>query len=380
MIRPPHHFMNLRCKTPKAKSMSTSCAQRDCIFPMHILGGGSIGFLFGSKLKTCGDVTMLLRRHNKPRLKETPSDGSFTAIKYFAPVQVRRTSDREIITTTTTCDIKAEIIGDAHDPIESLLVCTKANDAIPALSSIWDRLDRKTTAKVIILSNGALAIRDSIQKHFNDHQNVQIITATTTHGAYTEQISDTGNKSGYCVVHAGDGLTYCTNNKFIDACQKVGWKGGALSDFEMNMMLWKKLAANCVINPLTAIHGVKNGQLLRLDDNIDGTITNILEELSSIAILEMEPFIQAEEDLEVQARLQRSIREHFSVKFLKDFVTTVMTDTSDNISSMLQDVNANRTTEVRFLNGYVANLGEEKYSIDCKNNKGMCNKVEDLKY
>ena len=358
--------------------MTTSCVhQRDCIFPMHILGSGSIGFLFGSKLKACGDVTMLLRKHHKPRLRETSCEESFTATEYFAPVQVCRASDRKII---TTCDVKAEIIGDVHDPIKNLLVCTKANDAITALSSIWDRLDRNITAKVIILSNGALAIRNSIQKHFDDHQDVQIITATTTHGAYTEQTSDAGEKSGYRVVHAGDGLTYCTNNTFIDACQQVGWKGGTLSEFEMNMMLWKKLAANCVINPLTAIHGVKNCQLLRLEDNTDQTITNILEELSSIAMLEMESFIQAEKDAEKQAHLQRLVEENFSVSFLKDFVTTVMTDTSNNISSMLQDVNANRTTEVRFLNGYVANLSKEKYSIDCKYNKEMCNKVEGLKY
>lgn len=342
---------------------------------MHILGGGSIGFLFaGAMQQACGDVTMLLRKHHKPRLSAKSCERSSTATKNLAPVQVRRpSSDLQI---TTTCDIPAEIIGDAQDPIKNLLICTKANDAIPALSSIWDRLDREN-AKVIILSNGALAIRDSIQRHFNDHQNVQIITATTTHGAYTKQVSN-NNNVGYCLVHAGDGLTYCTNNNFIGACQKVGWKGGALSEFEMNMMLWKKLAANCVINPLTAVHDIKNGELLSRE-NTDRTITHILEEVSSVAILEMESLlIQAEEDAKVQAHLQQSIREEFSVDFLNTFVRKVMTDTADNISSMLQDVNATRTTEVRFLNGYVSRLGKEKYSIDCKWNEDMCNKVEDL--
>lgn len=377
MIR-PHHLVNLRCKITKVKlMMSTSCVQQDCIFPMHIIGGGSIGFLFAAGMqKSSGDVTMLLRNHHIPRLSATVCESSSTAAKYLAPVQVYKPSDRQII---TSCEFKAEIIGDAHVPIKCLLICTKANDAIPALSSIWDRLDRKNGAKIIILSNGALAIRDSIQKHFNDHQDIQIITATTTHGAYTKQTSDTENKQkGYCIVHAGDGLTYCTNKQFIDACQKIGWKGGALSEFEMNMMLWKKLAANCVINPLTAIHGVKNGKLLSLDGT-DRTITYILEELSSIATLEMESCVQAEEDLKVQANFQRLIREELSVEFFKKFVKKVMTDTSDNISSMLQDVNAKRTTEVRFLNGYVAHLGKEKYSIDCGYNQDMCNKVEDLK-
>lgn len=354
--------------------MSTSCVQQDFIFPMHILGGGSIGFLFATAMQqACGDVTMMFRNHHKPRLSGNPCERSSTATKYIAPVQVCRQSDPQII---TRYDISAEIIGDAQDPIKCLLICTKANDAIPALSSIWNRLDVENAAKVIILSNGAFAIRDSIHRHFNDHKNLQIITATTTHGAYTKQVSNVNNP-GYCLVHAGDGLTYCTNKKFIDACQKVGWKGGSLSEFEMNMMLWKKLAANCVINPLTAIHGVKNGQLLSLVD-IGRTTTHILEEVSSIAIFEMESFVQAEDNVKAQAHLQRSIREEFSVDSLKTFVTNVMTDTADNISSMLQDVNAKRTTEVRFLNGYVARLGKEKYSIDCQWNKDMCNKVEAL--
>ena len=355
--------------------MST-CVQPDSIFPIHILGSGSIGFLFASglqKVRSDG-VTMLLRRHNKSRL----NTHSTSSTKCFAPVQVCRPSDMQII---RKCDIPAEIIGDATNqyPIKCLLVCTKANDAIPAIKSVWKRLDLQNNSKIIILSNGALAISDSIQSHFGC-EHVQIITATTTHGAYADQtLYNESDFSGYCIVHAGDGLTYCTNREFIDTCQDVGWKGSDLSEFDMNMMLWKKLAANCVINPLTAIHGVRNGQLLSLEST-DQTMAQILEELSSVAIAELDAFVQAKEDNEAKGHAQRSIRKEFSVDYLKSFVTKVMNDTSDNISSMLQDVNAKRTTEVRFLNGYVARIGKEKYGIDCQWNEDMCNKVEDLKH
>lgn len=345
--------------------------QKDCIFPMHILGGGSIGFLFAAAMrKACDDaVTMLLRSHHKPRLISTREGVA------AAKLQVCRPSDLQVI---QTCDIPVEIIGETKDTIKCLLICTKANDAMFALDSVWDRLDRDA-ANLIILSNGALAIRDSIQRHFHDHQNVKIITSTTTHGVYTKQVSDSESIDKYCIVHAGDGLTFCTNNNFIDACQKAGWLGAALSEFEMNMMLWKKMAVNCVINPLTAIHGVKNGRLLSLDDS-DETITHILKEVSSISMLEMESFIKKGENLKsIQDQLLRSVRKQLSVDSLETFVTKVMADKADNISSMLQDVRANkRTTEVRFLNGYVALLGKEKYNIDCSWNEEICNKVEDL--
>ena len=340
---------------------------------MHVLGGGSIGFLFAAAIQQAGvdDVTMLLRKHHKPRLVRKPSS-------WVAQVQVCRpsSSDHQAI-QTSSWDVPVEIIGEAKDPIKCILICTKANDAIPALTTVWDRLD-DNAANVIILSNGALAIRDSIQRHFHDDlQNIQIITSTTTHGAYTKEVNiNDDTNAGYCIVHAGDGLTYSTDNKFINACQRVGWHCGTLSEFEMNMMLWKKLAANCVINPLTAIHGVKNGHLLHLENN-DVTMTHILQEVSSVATLEMESSIQKLED-DMKIQLLRAIKRELSVDFLKKFVTKVMTDTAENVSSMLQDVNANKTTEVRFLNGYVARLGNEKYNIDCKWNEDMCNKVEDI--
>jgi len=34
-----------------------------------------------------------------------------------------------------------------------------------------------------------------------------------------------------------------------------------LSDIEMNVILWRKLAVKCVINPLMAIHNVRNSPL-----------------------------------------------------------------------------------------------------------------------
>ena len=39
-----------------------------------------------------------------------------------------------------------------------------------------------------------------------------------------------------------------------------------------------------------------------------------------------------------------------------------MSDTRNNVSSMLQDVKAGRMTEVQYLNGYVTSLGQEKHS------------------
>ena len=56
----------------------------------------------------------------------------------------------------------------------------------------------------------------------------------------------------------------------------------------------------------------------------------------------------------------------------------VVANTADNISLMLHDVRAGQTAEVRYLNGYVEQLGREKFGLDCPRNAEMCQLVEDL--
>jgi len=141
---------------------------------------------------------------------------------------------------------------------------------------------------------------------------------------------------------------------------------------------------NCVINPLTALYGVKNGQLRGLKvkhrgQDIGVVTRRILEEVSSVALMEMESLMDEEEDgVDNDIELLQPTREQLSVPLLEAFVFRVMADTADNISSMLQDAKAGRTTEVRYLNGYVAHLGQDKYGVECPWNTEMCQLVEDL--
>ncbi|KAL7541723.1 hypothetical protein ACHAXR_011149 [Thalassiosira sp. AJA248-18] len=410
---------------------TTKTTQPSAIFPIHIIGGGSIGLLYASAMHCAynevrvnngthhnthdltNPVTLLMRSHHKTHLKLWL--GANNDQTWLAPVTVSRvTKDNNgNCTVLRKCNIPVELIGetkgaqgattnhlpdDGHSPIKCLLLCTKANDAIPALNSVWDRLIlsspplSSSPTKVIIMSNGALAIRDAIYKHFDDYVvarqdkqtfdggPVQIVLATTTHGAYQSTNNGDNNVGKYNIVHAGEGSTHCTNNEFAGVCRSIGWESAALSDLDMSVMLWKKLAVNCVINPLTAIHDVKNGQLLKFNKHMEQDIKvitrHILEEVSSVAMMEMESLFEGN-DNKTDSWLQ-STREQLSVPRLEQFVLKVMSDTSDNISSMLQDVRARRTTEVRFLSGYVASLGQDKYGVKCPTNMEMCRLVEEL--
>ncbi|KAL7470509.1 hypothetical protein ACHAXS_010760 [Conticribra weissflogii] len=376
------------------------------IFPVHVLGSGSIGILYACALQQSyfeqnsrifdtfsaanfKPVTLLMRSHHENRLRKHPH--------LLAPVTIldaprfgkHASSNRK--TLSREFEIPVELIGGLkhdHAPIKSLLLCTKANDAMTALLSVWERLSpspcvekdlHQKFSTIIILSNGALAIRDAIYEKFGrslDESGIDIVLATTTHGAYKVDSDPLEYHSRFRITHAGKGSTYCTNSEFIDSCKLARWDCSILSDLEMFIMLWKKLAVNCVINPLTAIHGVKNGDLLNrqfrhLGSSLEYVMDHILEEVSAVAMIDIE---SRGHDINAM----QSASQHLSVPVLKKFVTNIISKTANNISSMLQDVKSERVTEVRFLNGYVVDFGFNKYSVECPWNQHLCEEVEAL--
>lgn len=92
--------------------------------------------------------------------------------------------------------------------------------------------------------------------------------------------------------------------------------------------LWRKLAVNCVINPLTAIWNCPNGELRHHPQEI----MQICEEVA--AVIEREGH-------------------HTSAEDLRDYVMQVIDATAENISSMLQDIRALRHTEIDYINGFL---------------------------
>jgi 2-dehydropantoate 2-reductase len=110
----------------------------------------------------------------------------------------------------------------------------------------------------------------------------------------------------------------------------------------LSTTLWKKLAVNAAINPLTAILRVRNGELLDRKE---------LEPVIGMAM---------EEVWRVAARLRISVP---TPPELHDEVRRVCRVTAANQSSMLRDVLAGRRTEIDAINGAVARLGRERGAI-----------------
>lgn len=154
---------------------------------------------------------------------------------------------------------------------------------------------------------------------------IQLFLASTTAGCH---------RSGDTWVTAGTGRTIIGTDTERPAPPWLGcWQLGVPNlswRVDMTERLVEKVAINCCINPLTAVHRVKNGELL--SEIHRDQVTTVIGEVSSVL-----------DDLGYRAlsiELGRRVHE-------------VMTDTAENRSSMLNDVMAGRRTEADAIVGWL---------------------------
>lgn len=203
-----------------------------------------------------------------------------------------------------------------------LLVCVKAWQVGTALLPLLDKLAPQTI--LLFIHNGMGAL-DTLTERLSDHP---LLMATTTHGALKQ--------GAHHVMHTGQGTTQ------LGAVNAQGERCDFLVDVlnhalphvlwtdNIRYALWHKLAINCAINPLTAIENCRNGQLA--DANYRPLLNQLINELVSVMRAEQVP-------IEPQQ--------------LTESIDRVIEATSQNYSSMQQDVAHQRPTEIDFITGYV---------------------------
>ena len=263
----------------------------------HILGVGAIGGLFAHRLSNGGaDVRLLTRDANQPqRLVRLGIPG--------------KTTD-----TNFTCDWVSN-----KAPIHHLLVTTKSWGAAEALATVAHRLTPSTV--VVAMMNG--------MQHVDDVNRIAAACrryfASTTAGCH--RVDDIWTP-------AGEGKTLIgSNQEQSEPTWLACWKRGVADMLWCNDItdrLIEKVAVNACINPLTAIHRVKNGALLSppFDDQVLGVIQEV-----SLIVRDLGYEVLAD-------TLPKTVRE-------------VLRDTAENTSSMLSDVANERRTESDAILGWL---------------------------
>ena len=266
----------------------------------HILGAGSLGSLWAARLARAGLPVRLILR-NRQRLEAYRQAGGLTLVEAGQPMQYA---------------IPAEL-PQADTPIHRLLLACKAYDAEEAVAELAPRL--APGAELILLQNG-LGSQDAVARRL---PRARCLFASSTEGAFRED--------DFRVVFAGRGHTWLglpgeqRPPEWLDDLQTAAIPHEWSTDIVAR--LWRKLALNCAINPLTVLHDCRNGGLTEHPAEV-ATLCAELDEL-----------------------LQRC-GQPAAAENLHEEVQRVISATAANYSSMHQDVAQGRRTEISYLLGY----------------------------
>ena len=268
----------------------------------HVLGAGSLGTLWAVRLARAGLPVRLILR-DQARLNAYQQAGGLTLIEQGKPCQQA---------------IPGETLN-ASTPIQRLLLTCKAYDAAAVVSALKPRL--AANAEVILLQNGL----GSQQQVAEQLAPLRCIFASSTEGAFRQ--------GDFCVVFAGAGHTWLGDPHnaipptWLEQLSRAGiphqWTPEILSK------LWRKLAINCAINPLTVLHNCRNGELLNCPAQISSLCAELVELLQASG--------QASAAVDLHAEVLR-----------------VLNATAANYSSMQQDVSRQQRTEISYLLGYAS--------------------------
>jgi 2-dehydropantoate 2-reductase len=217
-------------------------------------------------------------------------------------------------------------------PCSLVLVLVKAFDTQAAAGSMAGRID--PLVPVLTLQNG-IGNAEILAARLKPDQ---VLAGTTTFGALMEEpgaVRLTGR--GECEIGALDAPA----QQHLPRIQELFRKAEIPCRFSSNIAatLWKKLAVNAVINPLTALLRLPNGDLLE-HAALQPLFTAITEEVWRVAA-------RCQVPLPTPPELASEVRR-------------VCQLTAANQSSMFRDVEARGRTEIDAINGAVVRLGRER--------------------
>jgi 2-dehydropantoate 2-reductase len=276
-----------------------------------VVGAGAIGCLFGGRLYGAGHVVLLI--HHKRSVA--------------ASIEKKGVSIREPSGKVVRSHVQTRTRLSRADKPDLVLVTVKAYDS-KAVASLLKKSSIRNVP-VLSLQNGLGNVEELARQLGAD----SIIAGTTTEGAMTIGPGE--------VIHSGRGMTWVgeMSGKVSDRClaiERAFRKAGFSTIISNNIkgVLWAKAIVNSAINPISAITHVRNRDVGRIPE-LRGIASKAVDEGSAVArasgiLLKPSP---------------------------KSLLAKVLAQTPRNKSSMLQDIEAGRKTEIRQLNGSISRLG-----------------------
>lgn len=305
---------------------------------ISLIGAGAVGSLWANALAHRGHEITLLGHRPLPseqlslRLTQPGNQQRTFTMPYYSPAQAPQ-----------------QVMADC----QLLLITTKAYQVANALAPWQSRLP--TGVPVILMHNGMGSLDE-----LSLPPQQPVLLATTSHGALMMATDKTATTKD--ITHTGIGQTYLGKVQGeLDSKQQqqlVSWLDNALPPAHwcenIEQELWFKLAVNCAINPLTALHQCRNGELAK--PSYRAQISRICREIAV-----------------VMNRLDIGV----SAEQLQQRVEQVTKQTAANYSSMLQDVRHGRQTEIDYISGYVVREAK-RLGVSAPENQRLWKTIREL--
>ena len=283
--------------------------------------------------------------------------------------------------------------GESREPINSLIVCSKAPYVLQNLSAVKHRLHKDSV--ILFLQNGMGIVEEVNREIFPDPATrPYYMLGINSHGLHTSPSQRfTTVHAGYGTISLGilphererdpsapyipdvkftakhDGPVYPeaptalnpeypppSSAKFpFTPTQRYLLRtllrapvlaGASFSPPDLLQMQLDKLAINCIINPLTVLLDARNGAVLN-NYALSRTMRLLLSEISLV--------IRSLPELQYIP----NVAQRFDPGRLETGVVAVAHRTRDNVSSMLADARQGLQTEVEYINGWIVKRGEE---------------------
>ena len=278
-----------------------------------IIGAGAMGSLFGSLLAQSGHEVLLV-----DVWQEHVDSVNAQGLGVESDGKTRRV------------DIKASINVDDGQNSDLVIIFVKSTQTEKVAADAVRCLDGN--GFVLTLQNG-MGNADIISQVVDPDR---VIAGTTSHGA---TVLGPG-----LIRHAGVGQTMIgmwsrTSSADLAAIKKIFNNAGietSLAD-DIHLIVWEKLIVNVGINAITALTGIKNGKI------VDGPPTG---ELVRTAVGEA-----------CDVALAYGV---VLPDYIADRVFAIAKATGPNRSSMGQDIDHKRQTEIDAINGAVVRLAKPK--------------------
>ena len=279
---------------------------------VQIMGAGALGCLFGYFIQKAGyDVIFVARGRQYEALKNK--------------LKVSGLINDEIRVN----------VKDKPEDADITFVTVKAYDTENVA-----KLLRKVNCGIVCSLQNGIGNEEVLQKYLRN-----VLGGITT---YASNLIEYGH-----IEFAGEGITYI-GSLDGEITEDVLTVVEVLKSSKMNAeavnnireKIWLKAVINSVINPITALCKVRNGKIIEIPE-----LWKIAEEL-------------AKEGENVMKALG------FNIKNLIEEVKKVILATRNNKSSMLQDIERGKRTEIDFINGAIVKVAEQ-LGIDVPYNRMM---------